>query len=164
MVATIAQSERDLAKIAFSLRQVIEGVNQRATWTPVLTFATPGDLSVAYTTQVGDYLKIGRLVVVMFEIVTSTFTFTTASGALTVTGLPFIVSNSNQTNSRGTTGWQGITKGTYAQVGPMAIRNTNTLQFQASGSALPISTVTAADTPSAGTVILRGTISYFADL
>lgn len=39
---------------------------EEGTWTPVLTFATPGDLSVAYSTQAGSYTKIGRQVMVSF--------------------------------------------------------------------------------------------------
>src|SRR3990167_5810415 len=34
---------------------------EEGTWTPVLTFATAGDLSVAYSVQVGSYVKIGNL-------------------------------------------------------------------------------------------------------
>ena len=81
--------------IAFPASQVpAAGVNvlddyEEGTWTPVVTFATPGDLSVAYSRQVGRYTKIGRLVIVHIDISTSTFTFTSASGDLTITGLPF---------------------------------------------------------------------------
>ena len=35
---------------------------EEGTWTPTITFATPGNLSVAYTTQSGSYTKIGRMV------------------------------------------------------------------------------------------------------
>src|SRR3990167_1606815 len=39
---------------------------EEGTWTPVFTFATPGDLSVAYSTQQAIYTKIGRVVYVAF--------------------------------------------------------------------------------------------------
>lgn len=71
-------------------------VNEVGTWTPSLTFATPGDLNVAYTTQVGRYRKYGRLLWVDFRIVTSNFTFTTASGALNIAGLPFTMGAANE--------------------------------------------------------------------
>lgn len=71
-------------------------VNEVGTWTPGLTFGTPGDLSVAYTTQVGRYRKYGKLLWIDFRIVTSTFTFTTASGAINVTGLPFTMGAANE--------------------------------------------------------------------
>jgi hypothetical protein len=56
-------------------------------WTPVVTFATPGDLSVSYTAQTAIYSRIGPLV--MFRVSLSfTATFTTAAGNLQITGLP----------------------------------------------------------------------------
>lgn len=58
-------------------------------WTPVLTFATPGDLNVVHSTQQGSYTKMGRLVRADFFVSTSTFTHTTASGQCRLTGLPF---------------------------------------------------------------------------
>ena len=61
------------------------------TFTPSLTFATPGDLSIAYSTQTGRYARVGNIVTVHVNLITSTFTFTTASGALTLNGLPFAV-------------------------------------------------------------------------
>lgn len=63
------------------------------TWTPVVTFATAGDVSVAYSTRIGTYVKIGRKVFIELVIVTSTFTHTTASGNLRITGLPFTPAN-----------------------------------------------------------------------
>lgn len=58
-------------------------------WTPGLTFDTPGNLNVVFSSQVGKYTKIGRLVLLEFFMATSTFTHTTASGSLRVTGVPF---------------------------------------------------------------------------
>lgn len=68
---------------------------EEGTWTPTLTFATPGDLSVAYTTRAGNYTKIGDLVYLQCTIVTSSFTYTTSSGNINITGVPFAVSASN---------------------------------------------------------------------
>lgn len=62
---------------------------EEGTWTPTITFATPGNLSVAYTTQSGTYTKIGRTVSINLLLVTSSFTHTTASGQFTINGLPF---------------------------------------------------------------------------
>ena len=67
-------------------------------WTPVLTFATPGNLSVVYTNQVGEYVRIGNQVTVS-ALVACTPTFTTASGNLNFTGLPF--AQSSNTGSGG---------------------------------------------------------------
>lgn len=62
---------------------------EEGTWTPVITFATPGDLNVAYSRQVGKYIKIGSAVSITIDVVTSTFTHTTASGIVLIGGLPF---------------------------------------------------------------------------
>lgn len=66
-------------------------------WTPVFTFATPGNLSVSYAVQNGWYSRIGNIVTVNFSL-TATPTFTTASGIALVTGLPF-TSNSATENT-----------------------------------------------------------------
>lgn len=64
----------------------------KGTFTPAFTFATPGDSSFVYTSQIGIYTRIGS--VVFFEIVLSgTPTFTTASGNIVITGLPITVTN-----------------------------------------------------------------------
>jgi hypothetical protein len=60
-------------------------------WTPTFTFATVGDLSVAYNTQVGYYAQVGALVVATFNLV-FTPTYTTASGNAKIT-LPLTVLN-----------------------------------------------------------------------
>jgi hypothetical protein len=57
-------------------------------FTPTLTAATPGDLSVAYSTQTGRYITIGELVYFYYLLV-CTPTFSTASGALRFDGLPY---------------------------------------------------------------------------
>jgi hypothetical protein len=66
-------------------------------WTPVFTFATPGNLSVAYTVQNGYYSRVGNIVTVNFLIQFAP-TFTTSSGNALVTGLPF-TSNSSSNNT-----------------------------------------------------------------
>lgn len=62
---------------------------ETGTFTPTLTFATPGNLSVAYTTQSGRYVRYRDHVHVQGRLV-CTPTFSTASGELRVSGLPFI--------------------------------------------------------------------------
>lgn len=70
------------------------------TWTPAITFATPGDLAVTYSTQTGQFFRIGAMVFVQFQITTSAFTHTTAAGNLRITGLPYTVTGST-TNTTG---------------------------------------------------------------
>lgn len=57
---------------------------EEGTWTPALSCVTVGNLSVTYSSQLGVYTKIGRLVHASFYIVTATMTHTTASGRLTI--------------------------------------------------------------------------------
>lgn len=56
-------------------------------FTPTLSFATPGDLSVVYTTQEGFYWRLGPLVFFSLTL-NCTPTFTTASGLAYILGLP----------------------------------------------------------------------------
>lgn len=72
---------------AFTLDYYEEG-----SWTPTLTAATPGDMSISYATQVGRYTRIGNICTVDFRL-SFTPTFTTASGDLRVEGLPFTSMN-----------------------------------------------------------------------
>lgn len=65
---------------------------EEGTWTPTLTFATPGNLTVVYSSRIGTYTKVGRTVDYKCNIVTTTFTHTTASGLAIVTGIPFTMS------------------------------------------------------------------------
>lgn len=62
---------------------------EEGTWTPQFTFDTPGNLAVTYTTQTGTYTKIGNRVYVDFTLVISNISYTTSSGNVRITGLPF---------------------------------------------------------------------------
>lgn len=129
---------------------------EEGTWTPVLTFATPGDLSVVYSAQVGSYSKIGRVVFVDFTIITSSFTHTTASGSLTFLGLPFAAS----ANNIGNFDFQGITKAGYTHFVSRIANGGSALTIQASSSGLSRSTVANPDVPSGGSVVVIGSIQY----
>lgn len=132
---------------------------EEGTWTPVLTFATPGNLSVAYSLQSAAYTKIGRQVFVNFVILTSSFTHTTASGDLLVTGFPF--SNAAVTTLAFKVDWGGITKAGYTEISGTLPNGSTQANFTGSGSGVARQTVTTANVPSGGTVFLSGTASYF---
>lgn len=129
-------------------------------WTPVATFATPGDLSVTYSTQVGVYARYGNIVVASFAIVTSSFTYTTASGAFTITGLPYTSVNISSAAFAGALTWQGITKANYTDMSTQINANSNLLFIRASGSGQTIQNLTTADIPSASSIAFRGTTMY----
>ena len=61
---------------------------EEGTWTPDLTYQTPGTLSVSYSLQYGQYTKIGDLVTCSALVRLSAFTKGTASGQLRIS-LPF---------------------------------------------------------------------------
>lgn len=62
---------------------------EEGTWTPEVTFTTPGTLAVTYTTQTGSYVKIGQLVHLKFVININTISFGTATGEFRISGVPF---------------------------------------------------------------------------
>jgi hypothetical protein len=94
---------------------------QSTSWTPTVTFATPGNLNVVYGTQTGQAWKwpLGggtSYCLAYFYIQTTTFTFTTASGQFSIQGLPYAPQSGYQqaisvplSLNNGTT---GITSGT----------------------------------------------------
>ncbi len=133
---------------------------EEGVWTPVLTFTTPGDLSVAYSVQVGAYTKIGRLVLLNFNVTTSTFTHTTASGELRITGAPFTTASTTNIAWHGAMQWGGITKANYTYLCARFVANTTEMAFAISGSGQATTAVAAGDVPTGGTVVLRGTIAY----
>lgn len=131
------------------------------TFTPVLTFATPGNLSVTYDTQSAFYTKVGRKVTVCINVDTATFTHTTASGNLQITGLPFTSLSTAGYRSSGKAIWTGITKAGYTEIAANLEAGQTIVTFQASGSALAVSNVTAADMPTTSNVQLFITLTYF---
>lgn len=129
---------------------------EEGTWTPGIDFQTVGDLSVAYSTQVGKYTKIGREVIAVFNIVTSSFTHTTASGSLGITGFPFTPAATYRNVTGGH--WAGITNATYSQWSVAAQPSASTLRYVGSGSASANAFLGASSVPTGGTVELFATV------
>lgn len=134
---------------------------EEGTFTPVLTFGTPGDLSVAYTNQVARYTRIGNRVHVQVDILTSAFTHTTASGNLKITGMPAAITP-RATGARwpGALAFQGITKATYTNFVMAAIASDAALYVSAGGTGVASSLVGAADMPTGGSVILNAQLTW----
>lgn len=63
-------------------------------FTPTITFATPGDLTVSYSQQTGFYTEIGNIIFIDITL-GFTPTYTTASGALRISSLPTTATDSN---------------------------------------------------------------------
>jgi hypothetical protein len=130
------------------------------TWTPTLTFNTPGNVSVAYTTRLGHYRRIDDMVFCWFNIHTSSFTHSTASGDLKVQGLPFTSTGVDIHWSPALTQFQGITATNYTQFGPSVSTSATEFGIRRSGSAQTATQVMTTNVPSGGTVILRGMVIY----
>lgn len=154
---------RNANKRGFAWLSVIGRNKEFGTWTPVLTFDTPGDLSVSYANQRGIWRRYGDTVIASVYVKTSSFTYTTASGSMTVTGLPFKAKNDSELFPIGGCSFQGISKTSYSQVCAFAQPNTSQLYFSIDGMGQTHALVSASEVASAGTVILVATVAYIAD-
>lgn len=151
-----------LDRRAWAYHNII-GQDVTEAWTPTLTFATPGDLAVVYSARLGIILRVGRMIHVLFRVVTSTFTHTTAAGACSLTGLPLTSWNVTGLTPRGALQWQGITKANYTDIVCGVEENTSAVRILASGSGQASDSVNAADMPTTGTVGLVGQLVYLVE-
>ena len=132
-------------------------------FTPVLTAGTAGDLSVAYTEQLGYAEISGNKITAWFSIITSAFTHTTASGNILVTGLPFRASSLMSPFFGQAVMFSGMTKANYTQVVGAVSAAATQITFYASGSAQASGVVAITDFPTGGTVKLQGCVIYTHD-
>ncbi len=129
---------------------------EEGTWEPSFTCGTPGDLSVSYGTRTGTYTKIGRVVTASFMIA-ATITWTTSSGIVSLSGLPFTV-NGGAFTAVGAYG--GYTSANFPYIGAQLSSTTSIYLFK-SGSGQTAVNIPIADFPTGGTVVVYGTVSYF---
>lgn len=148
----------DAARDGYAAFNAMAGYAER-TWTPTITFATPGNLSVSYSSRLGNFTRIARRVKADFFVTTSAFTHTTASGALQLTGLP-LTCRSGFTAFTGPCSAWGWTKANYTQVNCQISASAVLIVFPVTGSGQALTSLTAADMPTGGTVALRGFIEY----
>lgn len=134
---------------------------EEGTWTPSITAATVGDLSVTYTRQVGVYTKVGRLVTASFRITTSAFSHSTAANEIYVSGLPFTSRNVTDMKTIGAGYVYGANKTGFTQLNGSLDPATDRLEFVATGPAgSSISSLKITEVASGGTPFLAGTITY----
>lgn len=127
------------------------------TWTPTFAIGTPGNFA-GTVTPIGAYFRIGSLVYVQFDLTFSAFSHSSASGTVTITGLPFTVSTGIE--SWGAMQWSGITKTNYTNIVCRATSNTTTLDLLAMGSGQANATLSITDFPTGGSVRLKGAVLY----
>lgn len=130
------------------------------TWTPSLSFSTPGNLSVLYSTQTGIYTRIGRQVTVSGS-VEGTLTYTTSSGVFYVNDLPF-AANATQRYFIGACTKAGFTApnagGIVVRTDPLNLPIGLYLEYQTTTST---GVFTTAHATSGSSVTLLFTITYF---
>lgn len=132
-------------------------------WTAAITASTPGDMSVAYVDQTGSYEISGNKITAWFSIITSAFTYTTASGNIYITGLPFRAAANQSVYFSGAVRFSGMTKANYTQVvGGVGAAETK-ISLYASGSGQASVGLAITDFPTAGTVYLQGCVTYIHD-
>jgi hypothetical protein len=130
---------------------------EEGTWTMGVTFATPGDLNVVYSAQTGRYTKVGRAFLYDGTVTTTTFTYTTSTGALRVTGLP--IASGSGIPSVSLTRWTGVVSAvTTPQI--VALVSSPNIQFEvmnvASGTTATLTQANAAS-GTQKSIILSGT-------
>lgn len=160
----IADPAGTLARLSSATAAAAFPFIAHGTWTPAITFATPGDLAVATSVATGFYTQVGYpgagFVIASFNITTSSFTHTTASGNLLVSGLPVAHAVASGILSWGAGRLNGVTKANYTNFSAFIGSGATNVGFVASGSAQTNSLVTAADTPTGGTVNLSFQVTY----
>jgi hypothetical protein len=144
--------------VTFPTSGTLATTSAPTTWTPAATFATPGDLSVAYTARSGSYSKVGNLVTVNWYLY-FTPTYTTASGSFEITGIPFSIYD---------TGYGACINETATVVYPVgsnylvtvANGGTSILTVYAAGTGVAGNTLTTAHLTSGVLYLLTGTVTY----
>jgi hypothetical protein len=126
---------------------------------PVLTCGTPGNLTVTYGTQAGFYTKIGRLVTVHVDIAPASFTHTTASGIVTITGLPFTPA---QDCFASFAAYSNFTSAGFTSLAVQLVATVASIFVGKSGSGQAYSVASITDFPTAGLLRLSTSFSYLA--
>lgn len=111
-------------------------VGQRfVSFAPVATFASVGDLSVAYTTQIATASFNSGLLTLNISL-EFTPTFTTATDELIITNLTADMTSFTQVGLvwEGSMYFSNITKASYTQFTPVIESNANSIKIRASGS------------------------------
>lgn len=134
---------------------------REGTWTPVLGGST-SESGQSYSRQVGNYVRIGNLVFVQFDIVMPTKG--TISGDAVIKGLPF---QAHSTDFKGRSGgsisyWNSLGN-TYVYVAPRPEQGTNYAIVQTADSAVSsIGTIAGSTVWANGTHII-GMMTYITD-
>lgn len=169
-LASIAQTALTTSLEAMTVIQKLRRQNTSTLiWTPSITFATPGDVSVTYSSLQGTSIIFHDLniAVVNFKMVTSAFTHTTASGAFRITGFPVAVSALFRPGYGMLRFWQGFTfnDANHTQINPYLLAGSGNkiIEFGISGSGTTLDVLDAVDVPTGGTIQIEGEVTYITE-
>lgn len=133
---------------------------EEGTATLSMAFGTPGDLAVTYALRTAFYVKVGAIVSLHFALQSSAFTYTTANGNFTISGLPFTSESTGGNITIGALLWGGVTKVNFTSA-VLNLNNGSTSSFVTmSGSSQAATQITTTEVASGGTVNMRGTLVY----
>ena len=132
---------------------------EEGTWTPTFTCATPGDLVFTYDARVGTYTKVGRQVTVTCEITSlAGITYTTASGGVVITGLPFVA---GVLSFFPLALFKGFTSVGYTTLSGQLVGTLGNVYLSKSGSGLANAAIAITDFPTTSSVTIYFTLTYF---
>lgn len=133
----------------------VNGEITETDFTPSVTFTTPGDVAVGYTTQAGHYWLIGKLVFFKITIITSSFAHSTASGDLRIAGFPFTCLNNLTARGQGSGSFRGITMANFTQFNLNIVQGTTEAVLHASGQGQSDANVTVTQAPNGASLRLE---------
>lgn len=159
-------SNRGIILMGVATTAYVQAQFAAGTWTPTISFTTPGDLAVTYGQQEGAYFKLTNMVIAFANVSTTAFTHATAAGSLRLEGFPFTSISSTSPLDFRTSGpvtWDGITMAGYTDIGTTMGGSNDFINFRASGSGVANANVSSSNVPSGGTVNLRCVHIYWTD-
>lgn len=157
-----AESFRSLLQQIEQLKKDLNVSRDSGEWTPVPTFAVPGDAAFVPSTQVGLWTRSDN-VVDLWGTVIGTLTHTTAANAFQIDGMPFPVKNVVGYRPTGSLYWTfNITAG-YTCVTPWGQETQERIRFIASGDGVALYILTQLDVPSPATLNMAFHFRYLTD-
>jgi hypothetical protein len=131
-------------------------------FTPTVTFTTPGDVASTPTANnAGRYTRVGNRVHFTIDLDLSSITHTTASGALRIGGLPFAAAAGQETPvSLGSHNSAVTYSGGRSWLTPVVLPATQQVHLYQSGSGVSSTDIAAANITSGGTLRIRLAGSY----
>lgn len=131
----------------------------QGTWTPTATFSTVGNLSVSYGTHTGTYTRFADRVIIDFTI-TFTPTYTTSSGPLLITGLPFTASTSSPGIAAGSVAQLSASVVSYSGSLSLVLATTTQLAIVTNAAAVGQTALAIASFPSGVAFTINGSFTY----